>query len=57
MKKLSLNSTIRSKPSQRIRSPLPKWVKLTTEWWITTNSVMKVRARSSATMRPVTVAA
>jgi hypothetical protein len=28
-------------------------VKLTTEWWITTNSVMKVRARSSATMRPV----
>ena len=26
MKKLSLNSTTRSKPSQRMRSPLPKWV-------------------------------
>ena len=55
IKKLSLNSTIRSKPSQRIRSPLPKWVKLTAEWWITTNSVMNERARSNATMRPVIV--
>ena len=26
MKKLSLNSTTKSNPSQRILSPLPKWV-------------------------------